>query len=273
MNWNHCLIRYVMKIERRVTEVNFDTQHNIPTSCFLLVRQFLFPHGPQSQHFTASHLLSRRFIFLHPLLKPLIKAVMDLDCRSPYWHRREYCENSDAIAALRLRKMNSDLFQKHGVVPAAQNEIMNRNGSTSPLLRLPPEIRLRIYKYVFGGQRLWIDCRGPEYGNTYETHLGARFRHFNMTMTKNSDRTIDICVLRVCRQIFTEAALLPYAFNDFIFESQQARRHFNKSIRPGKKQVVKKAIGAYSILPFSTLEGSLRTLNERIYHMCEESDE
>ena len=194
---------------------------------------------------------------------------MDEDCRKPYWHPRQDCEDSDAVATLQLRKMNSDLFQKHGVVPAAQNEIMNRNVSTSPLLRLPPEIRLRIYKHVFGGQRLWMDFRRPKYKYGDGTHLGGRFTYLNMDMDTNGK--LDIGLLRVCRQIFTEAALLPYALNEFTFESQLARREFEKSIRPGKKQVVKKAIGAYSILPMSTLEVILRIFMEKGYE-CKESE-
>ena len=193
---------------------------------------------------------------------------MDEDCRKPYWHPKADCEDSNAVATLQLRKMNSDLFQKHGVVPAAQKKIMNRNASTSLLLRLPPEIRLRIYKYVFGGQRLWMDFHGPQYKDCDEMHLGGRFYHFDMT--KGLDRKLDFRLLRVCRQIFTEAALLPYALNEFAFESQLARREFEKSVRPGKKQVVKKAIRAYSILPFSALEVSLRIF---MAMGCEESEE
>ena len=181
---------------------------------------------------------------------------MDEDCRKPYWHPKADCEDSDAVATLQLRKMNSDLFQKHGVVPAAQKKIMNRNASTSLLLRLPPEIRLRIYKYVFGGQLLWMVFHNPQYKVRDEMHLGGRFYHFNMIW--GSNKKLDIRPLRVCRQIFTEAALLPYALNEFAFDSQLARREFEKSVRPGKKQVVKKAIGAYSILPLSTSDVKLR---------------
>ena len=45
-------------------------------------------------------------------------------------------------------------------------------------------------------------------------------------------------------KLFTEAALLPYALNKFTFETQLARRQFDKSVRPGKKQAVNKE-GAY----------------------------
>ena len=169
---------------------------------------------------------------------------MDEKCRNPSWHRERECENSDIVLAFQLRKMNSDLFLKRGVVPAAQNEIMIRNASTSPLLRLPPEIRLRIYKHVFGGQQLWMDFHGLQYSLSTSVH---RYR-----MIKDLDRKLDIRLLRVCRQIFTEAALLPYTLNEFVFKSERGWRKFVNSMRPGKKQVVKKAIGPYKNLPLST---------------------
>ena len=128
---------------------------------------------------------------------------------------------------------------------------MNRNASTSRLLRLPPEIRLRIYEHVFGGQRLWMGFRGPQYKDNCTTHLAGHFYYFNMV--KGSDRKLGLRLLRVCRQIFTEATLCPYSLNEFTFESQKARRKFVKSMRPGKKQIVRKAIKAYHILPLSTL--------------------
>ena len=193
---------------------------------------------------------------------------MDDDCRKPYWHPYEDCEDSDAVAARQLRKMKSDLFLKHGVVPAAQKKIMDRNSSTSPLLRLPPELRLQIYKHVFGGQRLWIDFQFRKY-QTYGKipldkgleHHGARFSHFYI---EDPDQKLDIRLLRVCRQIFTEAALLPYALNEFVFESRLARRQFVKSMRPGKKRVAKEAIGAYRILRPSTSEWTWRNMTEKL---------
>ena len=91
-------------------------------------------------------------------------------------------------------------------------------------------------------------------------------------MTKDSGRELDFRLLRVCRQIFTEAALLPYALNEFTFQSQLVRRQFEKSMRPGKKQIVKKAIGAYSILPLSTSNVIFRTFIAKECGLCEESE-
>ena len=193
---------------------------------------------------------------------------MDKICKKSYWHTTDECVDSDAVLAYQLRKMNSDLFQKHGVIPAAQNEIMNRNASTSPLLRLPPEIRLRIYKHVVGGQQLWMDFDDPLHNQFSLKHMGRALHHYKKII--DLDRKSDIRLLRVCRQIFTEAALLPYTQNEFVFESQLTWREFVKSMRPGKKLVVKKAIGPYKDLPLSTPYTISRTFMEK---RCERSDE
>ena len=55
-----------------------------------------------------------------------------------------------------MRKLNSNFFNMHGVVPPAQKVIANRNWSSSSFLRLPPEIRGRIYAIVFGGEKVHI---------------------------------------------------------------------------------------------------------------------
>ena len=145
----------------------------------------------------------------------------------------------DKIAANQFRKMNSDLFQRHGVVPAAQTDIMNRNASVSPFLRLPPEIRLQIYKLVLGGQRLWLEFE--DYGvkvYCYKSTINGRRQEF------------DISILRLCRQVFTETALLPFALNKFAFQDDIVRRAFERSARPGKKRAQKKAIGEFKIMPW-----------------------
>ena len=45
-----------------------------------------------------------------------------------------------------------------------------------------------------------------------------------------------------------ESALLPYAFNAFVFQNDEVRRAFEKMVRPGKKRVQKKAVGTYEVM-------------------------
>ena len=198
-------------------------------------------------------------------IKPTTTAAMV--CRNRRWHRKSECENTDKVAATSLKKMNSDLFHRNGDAPPHQSKTMTRNASVSPLLRLPPEIRLRIYKYVLGGQKLWIGYRPAEYipaltdWNTQYyadrdiMHNGGGFIHTN-NMAR-SGRGLDLRLLRVCRLVFMETALLPYALNEFRFETQGVRKGFEKRVRPGKKLAQKKAIGAYSILDLEGYQDEL----------------
>ena len=79
--------------------------------------------------------------------------------RKRSWHATDNCEDSNKILIRQFRKMrelNSNFFNMHGVVPPAQKVIANRNWSSSSFLRLPPEIRGRIYAIVFGGEKVHV---------------------------------------------------------------------------------------------------------------------
>lgn len=76
-------------------------------------------------------------------------------------------------------------------------DIAQCNAASSPLLRLPPEIRNMIYTLI-------IDVNIVVFT---EAGLG-RGRHPIQD---------GLALLRVCRQIHAEAALLPYALNTFVF--------------------------------------------------------
>lgn len=179
-------------------------------------------------------------------------------CRKPWWHPKGTCEDTEKIVASQFKKMDSDLFKIKGRVPAAQNEIMNRNASVSPLLRLPPEIRIRIFKFVLGGQQIWIG-HYPSYSNNFDpSHYGGAFYHLNTA--DGTGRGLDIRLLRVCRQVFMETSLLPYALNHFSFVSTSVRQEFERLVRPGKKKVQKKAIGAYDVCDFITFRARLESL-------------
>ena len=78
-------------------------------------------------------------------------------------------------------------------------------------------------------------------------HSAGHFYHVNIDGIGES-QGYDLRLLQVCRQIFTETALLPYALNKFYFSTDEVRRAFEKTARPGKKLVQKKAIGDYEIM-------------------------
>ena len=79
---------------------------------------------------------------------------------------------------------------------------------TSPLLRLPPELRNKIYAYIFSGYQIDI-----WFADKFEASLTG----------ENSWRsTPDIFQALVaptytCRQIYAETRLLPYKYSMYVF--------------------------------------------------------
>ncbi|KAF1832937.1 hypothetical protein BDW02DRAFT_481961, partial [Decorospora gaudefroyi] len=82
----------------------------------------------------------------------------------------------------------------------------------STLLRLPAELRLQIFELVLGGSQIRIcdvtkcairlhKCRSRKQKLRYDTYFHLRRRHLALLVT--------------CRQIHTEAKLLPFARNEF----------------------------------------------------------
>ncbi|KAK3631017.1 hypothetical protein LTR56_015982 [Elasticomyces elasticus] len=125
-------------------------------------------------------------------------------------------------------------------------EIYNKNATASPLLSLPPEIRTRIWRSLLSGHTIHIDasaidkvqhhvCKNTisDYElaqnlkadkdtirfQTYQDHhAGCKPTNHNDNEGKAESR-LHLNVLRACRQIHQEAAILPYAENVFAFAS------------------------------------------------------
>lgn len=124
---------------------------------------------------------------------------------------------------------------------------MQRNRTTSYLLRPPPEIRNKVYELVLGRHRIMVDYTRHEHGHTVVVNDDTTHKHENRSTKteKRERRTLsgsglyhrildddddddDKCrkypiiilhlgLLRVCRQVYEEAALLPYTLNIFVF--------------------------------------------------------
>ncbi|KAF2034836.1 hypothetical protein EK21DRAFT_84956 [Setomelanomma holmii] len=72
--------------------------------------------------------------------------------------------------------------------------ICSKNAQESELLRLPPEIRAMIWRYALGYQNVWLSTVRP---------------------IKEASWTDRCQLLRTCRQIYSEAAMMPYKYNTF----------------------------------------------------------
>jgi hypothetical protein len=84
-----------------------------------------------------------------------------------------------------------------------------KNQLQSPLLRLPPELRNKIYDYVCGGLTV---C--PTKMNTPPYRLWSRYTKDRLT-SDWKPLPNPTSYLLVCRQMYSEMALLPLKLNDF----------------------------------------------------------
>lgn len=91
-----------------------------------------------------------------------------------------------------------------------QHTSATRNQRESPFLRLPAEVRNKIYDAALGGR-------------TYK-FKDAIYRD-HATLETNGERHV-LGLLLVCHQIYSEASLLPYSLNTFSF------REFELSFKP-----------------------------------------
>ncbi|KAK0333755.1 hypothetical protein LTR91_020205 [Friedmanniomyces endolithicus] len=133
-----------------------------------------------------------------------------------------------------------------------QQAIYEANAANSPLLKLPPEIRNRIWHLVLGGRTIHISsssvmgrrrrfysvCQVPgsddESAKKIKQHnalsgdaegFESHRRRHDACQISQSTATTDYAsqsslnVLRTCRQAHEEGALLPFKLNDFDFHS------------------------------------------------------
>lgn len=96
-----------------------------------------------------------------------------------------------------------------------------RNSLVSPLLRLPPTLRQRIFKFALGGKRIRIDNPVPQFSPFGEL-LPIRSVVGTVSAPWDSPHrqlvvSVDVRLLRVSRQIYSESALMPYLYNCFDF--------------------------------------------------------
>ena len=143
---------------------------------------------------------------------------------------------------------------------------MKLNGSASPLLRLPPEIRNRILAYALGGEHIHLFTysqktalthgRRPkstvEMDGVYNTTAGVWNNGCGigtMPPPGRHDRCISewysIAPLLVCRQIYTEACLLPYALNIWSFDWTYVLTRFLRRLQACQRRALRMFVTIY----------------------------
>ncbi|CAK3860849.1 Hypothetical predicted protein [Lecanosticta acicola] len=134
--------------------------------------------------------------------------------------------------------------------PAAVKKITLQNAANSPFLQLPPEVRNRIYAFALGGRTLHISRDGskavgiPRFKATVCRAEATHVRPWDPSETHRrcSQKGCDLALalLRCSRQIYSEAALIPYADNIFSFGfcRPNAKIRFFQEIMPVQKRAI-----------------------------------
>ncbi|KAJ4296249.1 beta transducin [Kalmusia sp. IMI 367209] len=155
-------------------------------------------------------------IFLFPSLSTIM-APLKLDPEaSPQ-------RTGDKLIDLKTRVVEPWTFKKYrnGMLnlraPARFMKITTANSIDSPLLRLPSEIRNRIFAYAMGGHVITIKVT-----KTFDIDAFTISHKLCSTSRQRGKRTRDSAappwqLPLVCRQLYAETALLPYSLNSFRF--------------------------------------------------------
>ena len=132
----------------------------------------------------------------------------------------------------------------------------------SPLARLPPEIRVTIYTLILGGQ----DVHVRNIGNIISHSICTNPVSHQQTLTAIKNRTVedvsfpeefdhyycatyslslrptpirlDLRIFCVCREIYREAALLPFKTNTFVFSHASQIQLFSNTLEAFQRKAV-----------------------------------
>ncbi|TKA26682.1 hypothetical protein B0A50_04790 [Salinomyces thailandicus] len=133
-----------------------------------------------------------------------------------------------------------------------------KSHDTSRLLDLPPELRLNIYDLVLGGRTIHVGDSSNS-NDTKHVHLCQAstadaqirsedvknvqdlfvYRHLQCASSSKSDNNPfgrqGLSLLSVCRQIYNEAASIPFSTNTFTFSTPAQISQFTESLTPEQK--------------------------------------
>lgn len=155
----------------------------------------------------------------------------------------------------------------------------DRNRKASPLLdneKCPPEVRSKIYEYVFGGKEIHIITSEKRAHNNFKLHHsicqanGTERARAEKVKQKSFDlrgdpvevhfqnkcacrqrppffpdgrlKPLSLSLLLACRQIHDEAALLPFSSNAFVFGNDGIVADFLKKVGPQQSGAIRNIV-------------------------------
>ncbi|KAI8940011.1 hypothetical protein NX059_003733 [Plenodomus lindquistii] len=123
--------------------------------------------------------------------------------------------------------------------------ITARNAVESPLLRLPAELRNKIYSYVYTEDHIRVQGYGPQiewsvYAENCSTDIGYPLSDMLVTTT-------------VCRQFHFETRLLPLRFNDIV-TSTESSPYIIRTLTPALRAVTTLKFGHGTVWDVDLME-------------------
>jgi hypothetical protein len=95
-----------------------------------------------------------------------------------------------------------------------------KSNQESPLLRLPPEIRNKIWGYTLGHNIF----------RSILIRLGKRKFKYEW-MSRPDEPHIGLPLLATCRQIYSEAAIMPFNLNTFVADTLNGERNMLRAFK------------------------------------------
>ncbi|KAF2438929.1 hypothetical protein P171DRAFT_423404 [Karstenula rhodostoma CBS 690.94] len=161
---------------------------------------------------------------------------------------------------------------------SAQSQVWSANQTSSPLLRLPANVRRSIFEYVLGGNSIEFgfvtylvhktadrkNVHIPYFQYTSNVYpsgpLGIQCNPFHgAPLPLHSDPdTMGMTLLNgVCRQLYCETYTVPYALNDFYFNSGNALFNFlvkEDRLQPQQRQAIESIVVLHTLPSQSVLD-------------------
>ncbi|KAK5128737.1 hypothetical protein LTR85_000070 [Meristemomyces frigidus] len=136
-------------------------------------------------------------------------------------------------------------------VTKARSAIYDSNATNSPLLRLPPEVRNRIWRYVLCGNTVRVTVRNDQLERAVcglhstpeeeALHCKQTNKDYHTSYTQRHRSCLQLLhfsILRACRQAHQEAALLPYQESIFTFSSPEVLSRFLGALNPEQSRAI-----------------------------------
>ncbi|KAL5121361.1 hypothetical protein ACEQ8H_000829 [Pleosporales sp. CAS-2024a] len=158
-------------------------------------------------------------------------------------HRRMRADKKN-MASIAKEPAKRSLRRRNGLLNTAipaRSDLMAmavRNSTQSPLLRLPGEIRTKIWQYALGHHR--VSMHRVRDGRRYAPiRLGVSVRPMHATTSLGCSFVCpNFSLARVCRQVYAEAAAFAYSLNTFAFDSYATLDLWAKKRVVGQRRLV-----------------------------------